>query len=108
MEAYQQDLYKIVTPIPKNVLKKKNRYKKWEYGYNKEHDLIIISKDGTIGEIYDIQGLVVALPRAPKEISGQELAKEDQRWTYQDEPKELSKIRSILERENKTQSFKDK
>lgn len=108
MEAYQQDLYKIVTPIPSNKIKRLNKSKKWEYGYNKEHDVIIISKDGTIGEIYDIQGLVVALPREPKVINKNAQNPVDQRWTAYEEPKELEKIKSIFEWENKPQAFKDK
>ncbi len=28
-----------------------NRYNKWEYGYNKEYDIVVISKTGKIGEI---------------------------------------------------------
>ena len=27
-----------------------NRYNKWEYGYNDDHDMIVISKTGQIGE----------------------------------------------------------
>ena len=62
---YEQTLYKILKDhIKPKVLKRMNRYKKWEYGYNKEHDIVIISKDGTIGDIYEIQNLKIALPIA--------------------------------------------
>ncbi len=62
---YEQTLYKVLKDhIKPKVLKRTNRYKKWEYGYNKEHDIVIISKDGTIGEIYEIQNLKIALPKA--------------------------------------------
>ena len=54
---YQQTLYKIIEPIRINTLKRLNKSKKWEYGYNKEHDIIIISKTGEIEEIYEIQNL---------------------------------------------------
>ena len=58
---YEQTLYKILKDhIKPKVLKRMNRYKKWEYGYNKEHDIVIISKDGTIGDIYEIQNLKIA------------------------------------------------
>ena len=30
-----------------------NRYKKWKYGYNKDHDVVVISKTGEIGDIYE-------------------------------------------------------
>ena len=61
--SYQQTLYKVLKDVvnPK-ILKKNNRFKKWEYGYNLEYDFIVISKDGTIGEIYEIQNLRIALP----------------------------------------------
>ena len=106
--AYAQDLYKIVTPIPKPKLKRLNRSKKWEYGYNKDHDVVIISKDGTIGEIYNIQGLVIALPKAPKVINSSGKDAVDQRWTAFTEPKELERIKSIFEWENQPTVFKDK
>ena len=38
---YKQTLVKNVFPIKPNIIKRKNRYKKWEYGYNKEHDIIV-------------------------------------------------------------------
>ena len=46
---YQQTLYKVLKNVvnPK-ILKKKNRFKKWEYGYEPEYDFIVISKVGTI------------------------------------------------------------
>ena len=51
---YEQTLYKVLKDyINPKILKKNNRYKKWEYGYNKEYDIVIISRDGTIGDIYE-------------------------------------------------------
>ena len=53
---YEQELYRILPDyIKPKVLKRMNRYSKWEYGYNEEHDIIIISKTGKIGDILDIQ-----------------------------------------------------
>ena len=65
--SYQQTLYKVLKDIvnPK-ILKKKNRFKKWEYGYDPEYDFIVISKDGTIGKIIEIQNLRIALPAESK------------------------------------------
>ena len=48
---YEQSLYKIVEPIRQNTIKRLNKGKKWEYGYNKESDVIVISKTGTVGEV---------------------------------------------------------
>ena len=49
---YEQTLYKILhNHVKPKILKRMNRYKKWEYGYNKEHDVIVISRDGIIGDM---------------------------------------------------------
>ncbi len=62
---YTQNLYTILDDyITPKTIKKYNRLKKWEYGYNEQHDMVVISKDGTIGEIYEIQNLKIALPKA--------------------------------------------
>ena len=37
----------------------KNRAKTWLYGYNEKYDLIIISKDGTLGEVYEISNVKI-------------------------------------------------
>ena len=52
---YTQTLYQVIEPIKINTIKRLNKTKKWKYGYNKEHDIIVISKTGQIGEIYQIQ-----------------------------------------------------
>ena len=49
---YEQVLYKVIEPIKKTTISRLNKGKKWKYGYNKEHDVIVISKTGQIGEIY--------------------------------------------------------
>jgi len=60
---YNQSLYSIIEPIKINTIKRLNKAKKWKYGYNKEHDVVVISKTGMIGEIYEIQNLKIALPK---------------------------------------------
>ena len=65
---YEQTLYKIVEPIKKTTISRLNKGKKWKYGYNKEHDIVVISRTGQIGDIYDIQGFKIALPKKPKEV----------------------------------------
>ena len=101
---YEQTLYKILKDhIKPKVLKRMNRYKKWEYGYNKEHDIVIISKDGTIGDIYEIQNLKIALPKV-KEVHGFETDK----WEYTEYPKVLKKIKSVFDWEEYPLDFKEK
>ena len=74
---YQQTLYKVITPIKTNTIKRLNKLKKWEYGYNKENDVIVISKTGQIGEIYEIQNLKIALPE-PENIYKRSNKKKEQ------------------------------
>ena len=100
---YEQHLVKTIQPIKDKVIKKNNRYKKWEYGYNKEYDIIVISKDGTIGEIIEIQNLVIALPSVPKEIDNT-----DNKWVSHEYPKELSNVKSIFDWEGYPDAFKNK
>ena len=100
---YEQNLIKTVTPIKANIIKRTNRYKKWEYGYNKEHDVVVISKDGTIGEIIEVQGLCIALPPAPKDLS-----KATGRWEAAEYPKELNQIKTVFDWESRPEQFKNK
>ena len=101
---YEQTLYKVLKDhIKPKVLKRMNRYKKWEYGYNKEHDLIVISKTGEIGEIYEIQDLVIALPKENNVVNF-----EDNKWSHSEYPKELSKIKSVFDWEEYPLDFKEK
>ena len=100
---YEQNLIKTVTPIKANIIKRTNRYKKWEYGYNKEHDVVVISKDGTIGEIIEVQGLCIALPSAPKDLS-----KATDRWEAAEYPKELNQIKTVFDWESRPEQFKNK
>ena len=100
---YNQTLVKNVSPIKPNIIKRKNRYKKWEYGYNKEFDIIVISKNGTIGQIIEIQNLIIALPQQPKTIENT-----NNRWLPHNFPKELNQIKSIFEWETYPENFKNK
>ena len=53
--------------IPKSVVSTKNRNRTWQYGYNDQYDIAVISKTGQIGDIVKISGLYIALPLTPKE-----------------------------------------
>ena len=75
---YKQTLYEVLKDYVKpKVLNRMNRYKKWEYGYNPEHDLIVISKTGEVGEIYKIQDLIIGLPKEKDVVEF-----EDDKWSY--------------------------
>ena len=59
---YEQTLYKIVEPVKKTTISRLNKKRLWKYGYNKEHDIVVISKTGKIGQVVEIQGLRIGLP----------------------------------------------
>jgi len=98
------DLYTIETNlIPKTVLVNGNKHKSWKYGYNEKYDVVIVSKDGTLGEVYNIQGLKVGLPLAPNGLKTGA-----NKWEVQDIPETLIKIRSIFEWNKRDEAFKNK
>ena len=84
-----------------------NRLKKWEYGYNKEHDIVVISKTGQIGEIYNIQNLLIALPLA-EDVYKCSKKKEEQRWKVLEYPSELNKIKTVYDWNERPVEFKEK
>ena len=101
---YQQSLYKVLdNHIKPKIIKKNNRYKKWEYGYNIEHDVVVISKTGEIGEIYEIQNLKIALPKEKNTYKF-----ELNRFEYKPIPKELQRIKTIFDWEEYSLDFKEK
>jgi hypothetical protein len=100
--SYQQTLYKIVEPIKHTTLHRLNKSKSWEYGYNPEHDMVVISKTGQIGDIYEIQNLKIALPKEEK------VDKSTNKWKVEEYPKELKNIKTIFEWEKQSEDFKDK
>jgi len=103
---YEQSLVKVIQDhIKPKVLKRNNRYKKWEYGYDVENDVVVISKDGTIGDVVEIQNLKIALPAEPENVHI--CSKEDQRWARTEYPKQLSKIKNVFEWDQYPIDFKE-
>ena len=101
---YDQHLYSVlIDHVKPKTLKRVNRYKNWEYGYNAEHDMVVISKTGEIGEVYEIQGLKIALPKENNVVNF-----ENNKWSYTKYPKELSKIKSVFDWEEFPLEFKEK
>jgi hypothetical protein len=99
---YEQTLFKVIEPIKINTLKRHNKAKRWKYGYDKENDIVVISKTGQIGEVYSIQNLKIALPPMPSNIT-----KGDNRWVKHEHPKELNRIKTIFDWKNYPEEFKD-
>jgi hypothetical protein len=97
-------LYEIAPNYVDKVSKaNKNRGKKWNYGYNEELDLIVISKDGTIGDVYYINGLYIALPATPDKVEDY-----GNKWKATSIPQELSRIKTIFDWNRKDNPFKMK
>jgi hypothetical protein len=90
---YEQTLYKIIEPIKLTTINRLNKGKKWEYGYSKEHDIVVISKTGQIGEIYEIQGLKIALPKIPTGV----YKMPNDKWEQIEKPDILKKIKTIFD-----------
>ena len=101
--SYNQTLYKIVEPIKLTTISRMNKGRKWKYGYNKEHDLVVISKTGMIGEIYDIQGLKIALPKTPNKV----YSNQDKKWKRFDYSKTLAKLKNIFDWRDYPEEQKD-
>jgi hypothetical protein len=105
----QNSIYRVVEDyIPKSVLSSKNKAKSWAYGYDPKYDLVIISRDGTLGEVIDIQNLKIGLPLAPKKCYKRHDKKEKQYWERKELPKELAKIQSIFQWNEMTKEFKSR
>ena len=104
---YEQTLYRIIEPIRINTLKRLNKAKKWKYGYNKEHDIVVISKTGQIGEIYEIQNFKIALPPATK-VYSRSKKKKEQYWEQFEYPKALKNVKTIFDWRDYPSEHKDK
>tara|TARA_R100000951_G_scaffold41762_2_gene35175 strand:+ start:8474 stop:10684 length:2211 start_codon:yes stop_codon:yes gene_type:complete len=102
---YKQDLFTVVKDhVKPKVLKRMNRYNKWEYGYNEEHDIVIISKTGKIGEIYKIQNLYIGLPEVPKDV----VKFKSNKWNRETLPIAFKKIKTIFDWGEYPVDFKEK
>jgi len=105
---YKQTLYKIHTEhLSDKKIKNHNKHKKFKYGYNEDLDCVIISKDGTLGDIYEIQGLKVGIPKTPNKIDGEDLKKEDQVFKQVSKPASLNKIRNLIDFKEYAEDIKE-
>ena len=97
-------LYNVIdNHVGKSEYTTKNNKKAWKYGYDEKNDMVVISKDGTIGEIYEINGVKIALPKKPNDLK-----KGNNKWVVTELPKELKKIQSISEWKVRDNDFKSK
>ena len=93
--------------VPKKKLDGLNKKKAWEYGYNKEYDIVVISKDGTLGKVVRIQDLKIGLPLQPKIVYQRSNEKSEQYWEPSEYPKELKQIKTVFQWNEYPSSFKE-
>ena len=107
-KGVRDSLYKIAQGVvTKTVISTKNRSRSWAYGYNADYNIVVISKTGEIGEIYDVSGLLIALPLTPKQCHHRSHAPSEQYWERQTMPRELNKISTIFQWNQMPSLFKN-
>ncbi|MAL77438.1 MAG: hypothetical protein CMM62_20955 [Rhodospirillaceae bacterium] len=99
---YEQSLVKVVTDFSKVKMPKR----KWKYGYIEDLDIVCISKDGTIGQIIEIQNLRIGLPATSKPYKRSK-DKAKQYWEKFEYPKELQRIKTRFDWEEYPLEFKE-
>ena len=61
-KSYRRNLHTVEKDyIPQGIIDAENRKKTWKYGFNHGYDMVVISKDGTIGEIVNIKNVSTIL-----------------------------------------------
>lgn len=105
-EEQNKELYTKVYPITEKALKSKNKARSFKYGYDDKYDIVVISKDGTVGDVININGINIALPSTPKKIHKRSSKKNEQYWEVPEYPKQLQRIKSIFQWNESPKDFK--
>ena len=110
--ALQRDdpnsLYSILEDyVPKATMTNKNAAKSWQYGYDEQHEMVVISKTGQIGQIIKVSGQIIAIPLQPYRVHQRNTKSSTQYWEREEYPKELQKIQSIFQWNGLPSKFKD-
>ena len=106
-EERSLSLYTVINVINPDVKTRMNKKKSWAYGYNPTYDVVVISKDGRIGDVININGLKIALPLQPKKVYSRSKKSHEQHWEPQQQPKELQKIKTIFQWNEYPNAFKN-
>ena len=93
--------------IPKSVLTNKNKRKSWKYGFDEKYGIVVISTDGTIGKVIQMNGVDIALPKVPEYVHKRDKAKENQYWERKEYPKVLKRLASIFQWNTQNSVFKN-
>ena len=105
----QNNLYSIQKDfVSPSILSNKNRARSWIYGYDNKYDIVVISKNGQVGQIVNISGLNIGLPPVPEKVYKRSDKKSEQYWQREDLPRELAKIQSIFHWNEMPSQFKDR
>jgi hypothetical protein len=105
----QNNLYSIQKDfVSPSILSNKNRARSWIYGYDDKYDIVVISKNGQVGQIVNISGLNIGLPPVPEKVYRRSDKKSEQYWQREDLPRELAKIQSIFHWNEMPSQFKDR
>ena len=105
----QNNLYSIQKDfVSPSILSNKNRARSWIYGYDDKYDIVVISKNGQVGQIVNISGLNIGLPPVPEKVYKRSDKKSEQYWQREDLPRELAKIQSIFHWNEMPSQFKDR
>lgn len=97
--SWKDDLFTVRRDhLEDKELKKLNKKRAFKYGYNPDFDCVIISKDGTLGEIYTVQGLHIGLPNPEytDDIDGIDLSPEDQYFRHVSKP-DMKRLKSMAD-----------
>ena len=100
-------MVEVDSTIPKQIYTRKNTAKSWDYGYNSEYDIVIISKDGTLGKVMEVSGLRIGLPKTPNRVWSRDEDTTQQYWEREDIPKDLQRIQSIFQWNEMPTEFKE-
>lgn len=77
-----------VDVVSESTKKTRNKNKSWEYGYDHKTDIVIISKNGTLGDVYEVSGIKIGLPKPPRKNSLKNGKYDDkfQKWKREEKP----------------------
>lgn len=93
--------------VPDGVLRSRNKEGTWRYGYDELYDIVVISRDGTLGQVVEINGLRIGLPKKPQYVYKRQSTPNNQYWERKEYPKELKRIQSVFQWDKKSTDFKE-
>ena len=106
-EEGSSGLFTYIDVVSKDDLERRNKEKSWIYGYDRESDLVVISRTGKIGRVINVNGLKIALPLQPKKIHERSKKTPEQFWEESEYPRKLFKIKTIFQWNSMPSSFKE-